>query len=126
MVPAVRRAGGNQSKIPLASTQGCENAGNVFMATNTFGRRGVVGPSPTGSFQPAPLQPVAAPIAPRPLLSEGTLLGENKLLVDIPFLGIGLIFCLLLIWALGGRGGGGGGGGGGGSGGWVVGQGASG
>src|SRR3954452_25315206 len=100
MVSAVRRAGGNQSKIPLASTQGCENAGNVFMATNTFGRRGVVAPSPRGSFQPAPLQPVVAPIAPRPLPSEGTLLGDNKLLVDIPFLTIGLIFCLLLIYAL--------------------------
>ena len=70
------------------------------MATNTFGRRGVVAPSPRGSFQPAPLQPVAAPIAPRPLPSEGTLLGDNKLLADIPFLTIGLIFCLLLIYAL--------------------------
>ncbi|MCK1402887.1 rhomboid family intramembrane serine protease [Bradyrhizobium sp. 40] len=70
------------------------------MATNPFGRRGVVAPSPRGSFQPAPLQPDAAPIAPRPLPGEGTLLGDNKLLADIPFLTIGLIFCLLLIYAL--------------------------
>jgi rhomboid protease GluP len=72
------------------------------MATNTFGRRGAVAPTPRASFQP-----VAAPIAPeivrdraRPLSSEGTLFGDNKLLADIPFLTIGLIFGLLLIFAL--------------------------
>jgi hypothetical protein len=71
------------------------------MATNTFGRRGVSVPPPRGSFQPASLQPpVAAPIAPRPLSGEGTLFGDNKLLADIPFLTIGLIFGLLLIYAL--------------------------
>jgi rhomboid protease GluP len=71
------------------------------MATNTFGRRGVVVPPPRGSFQPASLQPpVAAPIAPRPLSSEETLFGDNKLLADIPFVTIGLIFGLLLIYAL--------------------------
>ncbi|EJN11257.1 putative membrane protein [Bradyrhizobium sp. YR681] len=69
------------------------------MATNTFGRRGVVAPSPR-SFQPAPLPPVAAPVAPRPLAAEGTFFGDNKLLADIPFLTIGLIFGLLLIYAL--------------------------
>lgn len=70
------------------------------MATNTFGRRGVVAPPPSGSFQRASLQPVAAPIAPRPLPSEGTFFADNKLLADIPFLTIGLIFGLLLIFAL--------------------------
>jgi membrane associated rhomboid family serine protease len=72
------------------------------MATNTFGRRGVVAPPPRTSFQPA-----AAPIAPeivrdraQPSSSEGTLFRDNKLLADIPFLTIGLIFCLLLIYAL--------------------------
>lgn len=71
------------------------------MATNTFGRRGVVAPAPRGSFQP-----VAAPIAPAvmrdsaPTSSEETLFGDNKLLADIPFLTIGLIFGLLLIFAL--------------------------
>src|SRR5205085_6137857 len=75
---------------------------NAFMATNTFGRRGAVAPPPRAS-----LQPVAAPIAPavvrdraRSLSSEGTLFGDNKLLADIPFLTIGLIFGLLLIFAL--------------------------
>jgi membrane associated rhomboid family serine protease len=73
-----------------------------FMATNTFGRRGAVALPPRAS-----LQPVAAPIAPavvrdraRPLSSEGTLFRENKLLADIPFGTIGLIFGLLLIFAL--------------------------
>ncbi|MCK1394712.1 rhomboid family intramembrane serine protease [Bradyrhizobium sp. 1] len=71
------------------------------MATNTFGRRGVVAPPSRGSFQPGSLQPpVAAPIAPRPLPSDGTLFRDNKLLADIPFLTIGLIFVLLLIFAL--------------------------
>src|SRR3954469_898703 len=71
------------------------------MATNTFARRGVVVQPPRGSFQPPSLQPpVAAPIAPRPLSSEATLFGDNKLLADIPFLTIGLIFGLLLIYAL--------------------------
>ncbi|WP_311982472.1 rhomboid family intramembrane serine protease [Bradyrhizobium japonicum] len=36
----------------------------------------------------------------RPFPSEGTLFGDNKLLADIPFLTIGLIFGLLLIFAL--------------------------
>jgi rhomboid protease GluP len=72
------------------------------MATNTFGRRGVVAPPSRASFQP-----VAAPIAPeivrdraQPLSREGTLFGDNRLLADIPFLTIGLIFGLLLIYAL--------------------------
>lgn len=72
------------------------------MATNTFGRRGAVAPPPRASFQP-----VAAPTAPAVvrdhaslLSSEGTLLRDNKLLADIPFLTIGLIFGLLLIFAL--------------------------
>ncbi|WP_247769667.1 rhomboid family intramembrane serine protease [Bradyrhizobium sp. 192] len=72
------------------------------MATNTFGRRGVTAPPSRAS-----IQPVVAPIAPeivrdpaRPFPSEGTLFGDNKLLADIPFLTIGLIFGLLLIFAL--------------------------
>lgn len=65
------------------------------MATNTFGRRGIAAPPPRAS-----LQPVAVPVAPRPLSSEETLFGDNKLLADIPFLTIGLIFGLLLIFAL--------------------------
>ncbi|AWM04780.2 rhomboid family intramembrane serine protease [Bradyrhizobium amphicarpaeae] len=72
------------------------------MATNTFGRRGVTAPPSRAS-----IQPVAAPIAPeivrdpaRSFPSEGTLLGDNKLLADIPFLTIGLICGLLLIFAL--------------------------
>ncbi|WP_407118620.1 rhomboid family intramembrane serine protease [Bradyrhizobium sp. LMG 9283] len=71
------------------------------MATNTFGRRGIVAPPPRASFQPA-----AAPTAPAVLRdsaqpsSEETLFGDNKLLADIPFLTIGLIFGLLLIFAL--------------------------
>jgi rhomboid protease GluP len=107
MISAARRAGANLSKIFLASTRGCENAGHVFMATNSFGRRGVVAPPPSGSFQRASFQPVAAPVAPeierdraQPLSSEGTLFADNKLLADIPFLTIGLIFVLLLIFAL--------------------------
>lgn len=76
------------------------------MATNTFGRRGVVAPAPSGSYRPASSQPVAAPIAPAvpgdgaPSSSEETLFGDNKLLADIPFLTIGLIFGLLAIFAL--------------------------
>lgn len=75
------------------------------MATNAFGRRGAVPPSPR-SFQPASFQPVAAPIAEEidrdraPLSSEGALFRDNKLLADIPFLTLGLIFGLLLIFAL--------------------------
>ncbi|WP_082884794.1 rhomboid family intramembrane serine protease [Bradyrhizobium stylosanthis] len=72
------------------------------MATNTFGRRGVVAPPPRASFQP-----VAAPVAPAIMRDsverssgEDTLFGDNKLLADIPFLTIGLIFGLLLIFAL--------------------------
>ena len=72
------------------------------MATNTFGRRGVAAPPSRAS-----IQPVVAPIAPgivsdpaQPFPSEGTLFGDNKLLADIPFLTIGLIFGLLLIFAL--------------------------
>ena len=95
-----REVRANQSKIFLASTRSCENAGNVFMATNTFGRRGVVAPTARGSFQPASFQPVAAPIAPGPASDEEPLFGENKLLADIPFLTIGLIFGLLLIYAV--------------------------
>ncbi|WP_246708692.1 MULTISPECIES: rhomboid family intramembrane serine protease [Bradyrhizobium] len=66
------------------------------MATNTFGRRGTVAPAPRASFQPA-----AAPIAvEKPSSSEETLFADNKLLADIPFLTLGLIFALLLIFAL--------------------------
>ncbi|WP_338311606.1 rhomboid family intramembrane serine protease [Bradyrhizobium sp. TM239] len=72
------------------------------MATSTFGRRGVTAPPSRASFQP-----VAAPTVreivrdpARPLPSEGTLFGDNRLLADIPFLTIGLIFGLLLIFAL--------------------------
>lgn len=64
------------------------------MATNTFGRRGAVAPPPRAS-----LQPVAAPIA-LAVVRDRTLFGDNKLLADIPFLTIGLIFGLLLIFAL--------------------------
>ena len=71
------------------------------MAT-TFGRRGVVAPSPRASFQS-----VAAPTAPavmrdddEPSSSEGSLFADNKLLSDMPFLTIGLIFGLLLVFAL--------------------------
>jgi len=74
----------------------------AFMATNTFGRRGLVAPPPRGSFQP-----VAKPAAPavghdpaQPSSSEETLFRNNKLLADIPFVTIGLIFVLLLIFAL--------------------------
>jgi membrane associated rhomboid family serine protease len=68
--------------------------------TNTFGRRGVVAP-PRASFQPA-----AAPIAPAIVHDhaqppeEETLFRGNKLLADIPFLTLGLIVALLLIFAL--------------------------
>ena len=65
------------------------------MATNTFGRRGTVAPAPRASFQPA-----AAPIAETSSSSEETLFADNKLLADIPFLTIGLIFGLLLIFVL--------------------------
>ena len=71
------------------------------MATNTFGRRGVVVATPTWIVSTRVTStPVAAPIAPRPLSGEGTLFGDNKLLADIPFLTIGLIFALLLVFAL--------------------------
>ena len=72
----------------------------------TFGRRGAVAPTSRGSFQSASFQPAAAPIAPvvmrdrGPLSDEGTLFADNKLLADIPFLTIGLIFGLLLIFTL--------------------------
>lgn len=71
------------------------------MATRTFGRRGAVEPLPRAS-----LQRVAAPTAPEvvdraaSLFSEGTFFRDNKLLTDIPFLTIGLIFGLFLIFAL--------------------------
>src|SRR3569623_1705016 len=68
----------------------------------TFGRRGVVAPAPRASFQS-----VAAPTAPVVMRdddgsssSEGSLFRDNKLLSDIPFLTIGLIFGLLLVYAL--------------------------
>lgn len=75
------------------------------MATNTFGRRGAVAPAPGGSFQRASFQPAAAPATPavadeRASSGEETLFSDNKLLADIPFLTIGLIFALLLIFAL--------------------------
>ena len=70
------------------------------MATNTFGRRGVVAPTPRGSFQPPSFEPIAAPVVPRPLSSEETLFRDNRLLADIPFLTIGLIFGLMVIFAL--------------------------
>ena len=70
------------------------------MATNTFGRRGVVASPPRAAFQP-----VAAPIAPaavtdRDASDEETLFRGNKLLADIPFVTISLIVVLLLIFAL--------------------------
>jgi membrane associated rhomboid family serine protease len=72
------------------------------MATNAFGRRGAVAPS-----QRVLSQPVAAPTATAvddnrawPPSSGGTLFRDNRLLTDIPFLTIGLIFGLLLIFAL--------------------------
>lgn len=70
------------------------------MAT-TFGRRGAVAPPSRASFQPG-----AAPIAPvvrdsdQPESDEWTLFRDNKLLSDIPFLTIGLIFLLILVFAL--------------------------
>jgi membrane associated rhomboid family serine protease len=70
------------------------------MATNTFGRRGVVAPTPRGSFQTPSFEPIAAPVVPRPLSSEETLFRDNRLLADIPFLTIGLIFGLMVIFAL--------------------------
>lgn len=74
------------------------------MAT-TFGRRGAVAPPPRGSFQSASFQPAAAPIAPAVVRDSGesdeeTLFRGNKLLSDIPFLTIGLIFLLILIFGL--------------------------
>lgn len=79
------------------------------MAT-TFGRRGAVAPPPSGSFQrgsfqSASFQPAAAPIAPAVVRDSGesdeeTLFRGNKLLSDIPFLTIGLIFLLILIFGL--------------------------
>jgi len=71
------------------------------MATNTFGRRGVVAPPSRASFQS-----VAAPAAPAVVRdddessSESSLFRENKLLADIPFLTIALIFALIVIFAL--------------------------
>jgi len=70
------------------------------MATNTFGRRGVVAPPPRASFQPAPTAPAVMRDGARPLSSEGTLFRDNKLLADIPFVTIGLIFGLLLIFTV--------------------------
>ena len=52
------------------------------------------------SFQPPSFEPIAAPVVPRPLSSEETLFGDNRLLADIPFLTIGLIFGLMVIFAL--------------------------
>ncbi|WP_083741923.1 rhomboid family intramembrane serine protease [Bradyrhizobium mercantei] len=72
------------------------------MAPQTFGRRGATAPPPRGLFQP-----VAAPIAPAIMpdhagspSDEGSLFRDNKLLADIPFLTLGLIAGLVLIFAL--------------------------
>ncbi|WP_245316614.1 rhomboid family intramembrane serine protease [Bradyrhizobium manausense] len=98
-LPAARPL--TRSQISLASTQSCEHAGHAFMATNTFGRRGVVAPPSRASFQS-----VAAPAAPAVMrdddesASESSLFRDNKFLSDIPFLTIGLIFCLMVIFAL--------------------------
>ena len=66
----------------------------------TFGRRGAVAPTSRASFQP-----VAAPTAvvrdrDDPSSDEETLFGDNKLLADIPFLTIGLILGLILVYWL--------------------------
>ncbi|MBR0832973.1 rhomboid family intramembrane serine protease [Bradyrhizobium manausense] len=68
----------------------------------TFGRRGVVAPTSRASFQPAvaPAAPVVMRDDDGPASSEGSLFRDNKLLSDIPFLTIGLIFGLFLIFAL--------------------------
>jgi membrane associated rhomboid family serine protease len=67
----------------------------------TFGRRGAVPPTSRASFQPA------APIAPAVVRDhddassgEQTFFSDYKLLADIPFLTIGLIFGLILIYWL--------------------------
>src|SRR4051794_6057631 len=68
----------------------------------TFGRRGAVAPTSRASFQP-----VAAPVAPVVVRDrddsssdEETFFHDNKLLADIPFLTIGLICGLILIYWL--------------------------
>jgi membrane associated rhomboid family serine protease len=66
----------------------------------TFGRRGAVAPISRASFQP-----VAAPIAPASVSDrddpdEEMLFRGNKLLADIPFLTLGLIFGLFLVFWL--------------------------
>ncbi|MBC9875775.1 rhomboid family intramembrane serine protease [Bradyrhizobium sp. INPA01-394B] len=72
------------------------------MATNTFGRRGVVAPASRASFQSAAAS--ASPAVMRdddePSSHEGSIFGDNKLLADIPFLTLGLIFGLMVIFAL--------------------------
>lgn len=72
------------------------------MATNTFGRRGVVAPSSTAAFQSvaAPAAPTAMREDDEPAAGEGSIFGDNKLLADIPFLTIGLIFGLMVIFAV--------------------------
>jgi membrane associated rhomboid family serine protease len=72
------------------------------MATNSFGRRGVVAPSSRASFQSvaAPAAPAALREDDEPAAGEGSIFGDNKLLADIPFLTIGLIFGLMLIFAV--------------------------
>lgn len=72
------------------------------MATNSFGRRGVAASPSAGSFRPA-----AAPLAEavvhdhdRPGAHESASFRDNRLLADIPFVTIGMIFGLLLIFAV--------------------------
>lgn len=70
------------------------------MATNTFGRRGAVAPTPRPSFQPAaPVVTPATALDHAPAAPESIVL-DNKLLADIPFLTAGMIVFLLLIFAL--------------------------
>ena len=76
------------------------------MATNTFGRRGVVAPTPSRSFNPHRFSPPPRRSHQR---SRATTMSRwpararfwpQQALADIPFLTIGLIFGLMAIFAL--------------------------
>ena len=72
------------------------------MPTNTFGRRGALAPAPRPGFQSAavPIAPVVGLDRARLTPDEDSLFCGNKVLADIPFLTIGLVFFLTLIFAL--------------------------
>jgi len=72
------------------------------MPTKTFGRRGALAPAPRPVFQPAAVPTAPAVVLDRAQLTpdEDSLFCGNKLLTDIPFVTIGLVACLTLIFAL--------------------------